>query len=483
MTKTNDGLRVKTYTALIWSFVDKAGEQVTRFVFSIVLARLLLPKDYGVIGMAFVVIELARMLVQGGFGYALINKSDATKVDECSVFYFNIVVGALAVIALYFVAPLISSFYKVPVLVPVIRVLSLDIVFGSIGTIQTVLMTKAINFKAQTKVSFPSTIISGVTGIYFASIGYGVWALVIQALTRSFLYTVLIWSFHTWRPQLKISKDSLKYLFKFGSKLMLGNIATVVYNNIYTILIGKAFSTTQLGYFTRAQQTQQMPVGTLSFIIWRVAYPVFSAIKSENERFVAALSKASGSIAFLVFPSLIVCSVIAKNLFIILFGERWLPSVEMFQILCVASIFAPLVQIRNNAITSKGKPGTQLVLQIVTYSSTLLSILITFRYGINYLLYGFGIVSYGNFLLNSIVVERVTGYSLKKQFLDLFPVLAISILAGIAAYAVGYSSISNRYVLVALQVMAAAGTYFGVSYLCKSSVLDELFKMVRKNRK
>ncbi len=432
----NNDLKKKTYGALFWSFIDRAGEQIIRFVFSIVLARLLLPEHFGLVGMAYVVIEIARIFIQGGFGYALINKANATKTDECSVFYFNLALGIIMVVTIFFFSPVISDFFHAPALTPIIRMLSLDLLIGSLSMIQTVLMTKDINFKAQTKVSLPSTIISGTVGICLAFYHFEVWALVYQSLLRTTLYTILMWFTHKWRPEIRFSLFSLKSLFGFGSKLLLGNVAQVVFNNIYTILIGRIFTPVKLGYFSRAQQTQAVPIDTLSFIIWRVAFPVFSSIKNDGTRMQKALSKASMTIGFFVFPSLMVAAAAAPNLFVVLFGERWIPSIPMFQILCIGSIFAPLEQIRNNAIISKGRPGIQLFLQIVKYASILVSMVILHKYGITALLIGFGIVSYINFIINSFFVKKIIGYDVLQQFKDLFPSLFCALIAGLAAYSI-----------------------------------------------
>ncbi|NLE05974.1 MAG: lipopolysaccharide biosynthesis protein [Crenarchaeota archaeon] len=480
-------LAKSTYTALLWSFIDRAGEQVLRFVFSIVLARLLLPADFGLLGMAYVVTEIARIIVQGGLGLGLINKKNTSIIDESSVFYVNLVLGFLGTVIVYSLAPVICSFYKNSAIIPIVRILSLNIVLGATGTIQTVLMTKKINFKTQTKVSISATSISGAIGIIMAFKNFGIWALVYQNLIRTAIYSLLMWFTYKWRPKIVFSLKSIIELFNFGYKILLGNLAQVIFNNIYVILIGRLFSPVQLGYFTRAQQTQQIPIDTMSTIIWRVTFPVMSTIKDDEVRFKSALRKAIKNLAFIVFPSMVICTIAAPTLFYILFGERWAPSVPMFQLLCIATIFLPIEQILQNSIMAKGKSGLLLGLQIEKYVTTIVSIIMTFKFGILGMLIGFGIISYANIMLNIYFVKREIGYNFQNLIADLFPSAVCTTASGLLAYALGATLPLNSILSLCIQIIAAAGTYIGLCYIIKLDVffdnLSLVWTLVNKYRK
>lgn len=464
-------LRKKTYNALLWSFIDRGGEQFIRFIFSIILARLLLPEHFGLIGIAYLVTEIARVFVQSGFGLALINKSDATKIDECSVFYFNIIIGIFATLVIFFVSPLIGNFYKSPSLIPILKVLSLNVIIGSFGAIQTVLMTKRIDFKAQTKVSLPATVFSGLIGILFAYHNFGVWALVIQTLSRTILNTIFLWFVHSWRPSFLFSIASLKSMFNFGSRILLNSVVGMIFGNIHTILIGKIYSTTQLGYYTRASQTQKLPLDTIWAIIGRVSFPIFSSIKNDNSKVKRIFSEATANISFFVFPSLVIGSIVSEPLFRILFGEKWIPSVPIFQILCFSNILYPLEQLRNNVILAKGKASLNLKLQFIKNISILLSIVATSHLGLNAMLISFGIVSFLYFIVVSFFIKREIDYKISSQFLDLFPYGFFSLIAGLAVFFVSKTSLNNEIVFLMIQISTGLSVYLAISFLFKLEAL------------
>ncbi|NLW32483.1 MAG: lipopolysaccharide biosynthesis protein [Fibrobacter sp.] len=466
-------LRKKTYSALFWSLCDRGGEQVIRFVLSIVLARLLLPEHFGLIGMAYVVIELARVFVLSGFGLALINNQEATITDECSVFYFNIIIGFIGTALIFASSPFIGYFYKSPELIPILKVLSFNVVLGSFGTIQNVMMTKRIDFKAQTLVSLPATMLSGGVGIAMAYAGYGVWALVVQTFFRTALQTILLWFVHSWRPRLLFSLTSLKKMFGFGSKMLLVSLVQMIFGNIYTIFIGKVFSPSQLGFYTRANQTQQLPLDTIWTIVGRVAFPVFSSIKNDSDKMRRALEKASGNLSFLVFPSLIISAVAAPVLFKLFFGERWLPSVPMFQILCISNLFYPLENLLNNAILSKGNTSLNFKLQIFKYATILCSIIFSIPFGINGMLIAYGALSYLTFLLSAFFTEREIGYKMSSQITDLLPYLICSCFAGTAMFLVSLINIENDILLMLCQISTGTVIYAGLSFFMKLKALQD----------
>ena len=274
----SSSLKSKTAYALFWSFFERIGQQGIQFIIAIILARLLLPEQFGLIAMLTIFMAVAQSFIDSGFGSALIQKKDANHLDECSIFYFNILVGFMAAGLLCLIAPEIAIFYKTPSLVPLTRVLSLNLIINAFGVIQTALLTKRIDFKIQMKVSCVASIISGSIGILMAYQGYGVWSLVAQSIGSNLLRTALLWFFLPWRPAWIFSLVSLRALFSFGSKLLFSSLLDTFYNNLYLIVIGKLFSAADLGFYTRAQSTQQLPVSSLSLIIGRVTFSVFSAV-------------------------------------------------------------------------------------------------------------------------------------------------------------------------------------------------------------
>lgn len=472
-------LRKKTYHAMFWSLIDRGGEQALRFILGIILARLLLPEHFGLIGMAFVVTELARVFVQAGFGLALINNREATKTDECSVFYFNVIIGALATLLIFLLAPAIGTFYKSPPLVPILRILSISVFIGAFGSIQSVLLTKEIEFKAQTIVGLPSTFISGVVGIALAYKGYGVWALVVQSIIRTTLSTVLIWYAHSWRPCLQFSLSSLKKLFGFGSKLLLGSIVQMLFDNTYVILIGRLFPPAQLGFYTRAKQTQQVPIDSIWAIIDRVSYPVLSTLKNDTLKMRSALKKGSDCIALIVFPSLAIAALVAPKLFLVLFGERWAPSVPMFQILCLSSMFLPLEHIRYSTILAQGNSGLHFLLQLAKNSLIVLSAILSYSYGINAMLICYGIISYLSFCLAAYFVGRRIGYPLIEQCIDLLPCTLCTFLSWLSAYLILQLHIKGAFYSLLAPMVTGVLIFILAGRIIRLNALMEIITYLR----
>jgi O-antigen/teichoic acid export membrane protein len=275
-------IKTRSTNAAIWSAIDKFGQQGIQFITGLIVARLLFPSDYGLIGMLAVFLAIPAVFVNSGFGSALIQKKTANATDYSTVFYFNIVVGLLLYFVLYLSAPLIADFYEEPQLVLLTRVLGLTFVFSSFAIIQSTILTKKLDFKTQTKISISSLIPSGIIGILFAYYGYGVWAIVFQSLSRQFLMALFFWLYNSWRPKLEFSIQSLKSLFAFGSNLLLSGLLTTFFTKIQFIVIGKVFNAELLGYYTRAKQFNELPSVTLNSIIGRISFPIFSTLQNDN---------------------------------------------------------------------------------------------------------------------------------------------------------------------------------------------------------
>ena len=318
-----DSLKYKTIRALTWSFLEVIGRQGVQFVIGIVLARLLFPEQYGLIGMLTIFMAVARSLLDSGFGAALIQKSEPTLIDTCSIFYFNIVVGLAAAGLLCLIAPWIASFYNQPILVPLTRAMSLIIVVNSFGLIQRAILSKQINFKAQTKVSLISGSLSGIVGVVFATAGFGVWSLVVQQVSSSLFSTVCLWLVSPWRPRLIFSFNALKDMFGFGSRLLVSGVLNHIFDNIYLLVIGKLFSAADLGIFTRAQNLQELPSQTLSGMVGRVTFPVFSSIQDDPIRLKRGLKKALTLLVLVNFPMMIGMVVIARPLVVLLLTQKF----------------------------------------------------------------------------------------------------------------------------------------------------------------
>jgi len=349
------GLKQKTAAGLKWSAFERFSSQGISFVISIIIARILSPSDYGIIGMISIFMGISGVFIGAGFGAALIRKQNRTDIDFSTVFYYNIVVSLFFYLVLFLCAPLIARFYDTPILTSITRVVSLNIVIGAFGAIQSTKLNIAIDFKTQTKISLISLLITGSIGITLAYTGFGVWALVFQQLAATFISTVLLWFFIGWKPLWVFSMASFKDLFGFGSKLMLSELLDTVYKNIYQVVIGKKFSSADLGFFTRAKGLVQLPSSNITRIIQRVTFPVLSEIQNDTARLGKNYRKLLKMSAFVIFPLMMFLVALGESLIKILLTDKWLPAVPLMQVLCFSSMFYPIHAINLNLLQVKGR--------------------------------------------------------------------------------------------------------------------------------
>jgi teichuronic acid exporter len=467
-------LKRTTAHGLFWSFFERIGQQGIQFLIAVILARLLLPEQFGLIAMLTIFMAVAQSFVESGFGSALIQKQDATHLDECSVFYFNILVGFLVAGALFFSAPWIAAFYQIPLLTPLARVLSLNLIINAFGVVQTTLLTKRIDFKAQMKVSVIAAVLSGSIGISMAFRGYGVWSLVAQSIAGNLFRTSLLWVFLPWRPSRIFSWTSLRSMFSFGSKLLFSGLLDTIYNNLYLVVIGKMFSPMELGYYTRAEQTQRFPVANLSSTVGRVTFPVFSSMQDDNARLKRATRKALSNLAMINFPLMIGLAVVAKPLVLVLLTDKWLPSVPYFQLLCVVGMLYPLHVINLNVLMAQGRSDLFFRLEIYKKATITAAIFLTARWGIIAMIYGQIATSVIAYYMNSYYTGRLISYPASEQIKDTFPILSLSLLMGFGVFMAGYIPLQNNLVMLLSQVSIGVILYISLCSFAKISSFVEI---------
>jgi O-antigen/teichoic acid export membrane protein len=454
-----DNLKNKTISALSWSFLETVAARSVQFIVGIILARLLFPEQFGLIGMLTIFFAVAQSFLDSGFGAALIQKREATQADICSIFYFNIVVGVAAAGLLCLVAPWIAAFYNQPVLTPLTRALSLIIVINSFGLIQNTLLIKQINFKTQTKVSLIAGALSGVIGISLAATGSGVWSLVVQQISGTLFRTVCLWYYSSWRPALIFSFNALRDMFGFGSRMLFSGLLNRIFDNIYLLVIGKLFSATDLGFFTRAKSLQALPSETLSGMVGRVTFPVFSSIQNDPARMKRGLKKALTVLVLVNFPMMIGLAVIARPLVLVMLTEKWAPSIPYVQLLCVAGLLFPLHVMNLNVLQALGRSDLFLRLEIIKKVLIAINIAVTWRWGISAMIYGMIVNSIIGFYLNSYYAGIMISYPIWEQLRDLFSYLIMAILMGIGVYAAGLLSFPNLWSMLLAQITVGIFIY------------------------
>ena len=463
-----ESLRSKTFHALAWSLAESVGVQGVRLVMGIVLARLLFPEEFGLIGMLTIFIAVAQSFLDSGFGAALIQKRNATQTDKCSIFYFNIVFGLITAGGLCLFAPWIAAFYKQPILTAVTRAMSVTLVVNSFSLIQSTILAKEIDFKTQTKASLIASVMSGILGITMAGRGFGVWSLVGQQMSSAICRTVLLWLWNSWRPALIFSFQSLREMFGFGSRLLASGILEQVFGNIYSLVIGKLFSAADLGYFTRAQTLGEVPSQTLSSMVGRVTFPVFAMIRDDTSRLKNGMKKAITTLVFINFPMMIGMAVVARPLVLVILSEKWAESIPYLQLLCMVGLLYPLHLINLNVLQALGRSDYFLRLEVIKKILIVINIVVTWQFGISAMICGMIAFSAIAYYLNSYYTGILVGYSAGEQLRDWSGYLMIAALMGGAVYLVGWLPFRRLWSMLLVQVC------FGVIFY---GSLCRLFRM------
>lgn len=457
-------LREQTKKGLIWSAIQRFSTQGAQFLFTIIIARQLSPDDYGIIGMLGVFLAIATVFVDGGFTSALIRKQDRTQADLSTVFYFNIFIGLLAYLVIYFIAPLVARFYDMLILTDVLRVLGLTIIINSFCAIQATLYNIIIDFKTQTTISLISIVISGFTALCCAYAGLTYWALVIQSLTSAFISTVFYWIKSEWRPIWIFSRQSFHEMFSFGSKLLVQGLINNIYNNIYPIIIGKMFSASILGHYSRAQSFANFPSASLTGIMQRVTYPVLCKMQDNEEELARAYRKFLRLAAYIIFPLMTGLASLATPFVTITIGEQWGFCAFLLQIICFSAMWYPIHAINLNLLQVKGRSDLSLRLEIIKKIVGIAILCISAPFGIVVMCY-FGIVSCVFYLfINTYYTGKLIGLNFFKQMHDLTPTLIISV-AMFGLILLTNSIITCHYLQIAVGVFVGGTFYAIMSYI------------------
>jgi O-antigen/teichoic acid export membrane protein len=445
-------LKQKTITGLFWSFTDSFANQGVQFIIGIILARILSPREFGLIGMLTVVIAISQAFIESGFSQALIQKKKCTEADYSTVFYFNLFVSIIFFLILFFSAQAIGIFFNEPQLENLLKVLGLGLILNSFTIIQRTILTKKINFKLQTRVSVVASFGSGIVAIVMALLDYGVWSLVALTLTRFGLTSLFLWLWAKWKPLWIFSRKSFKELFSFGSKLLLSGLLDTIYRNIYYLIIGKYFSAVELGYYTRADQFKSITSQNLQGIISRVSFPVLASIQDDKELLKIAYQKLIKSTMLITFVLMLGMVAISESMILTLVGDKWLPSVVYLQLLCFVGMLYPLHALNLNMLKVQGRSDLFLRLEIIKKVLAVPTIIIGIVYGIKMMIVFMIIESIIAYFLNSFWSGKYLKYSSFNQLVDIFPAFIIAIIVNIIVYSLSFFNIGHITLLI-LQIL------------------------------
>ena len=422
---------------MIWSALQRFGTMGISFVSNIVLARLLTPDDYGCIGMLAIFITVSNTFVDGGFGAALIQKKEPTQKDYSTIFWLNLFISVVIYGILYISAPAVSRFYDIPLLSSVLRVQGIVLIINALNIVQSNQLRKSINFKHLAVIYIASQIVGAVCAIVLAYMGWGVWALVAQQIIASSITSVMLWVMNRWLPQLCFSFDSFKQLFSFGGFILASNLINTFCNNVQGLLLGKFFNPAILGYYTQARKLEEIASQSFSSVVDQVSYPVLSKLQSDNVLMRNVLQKLTSSLAYITFPLMLILILITEPLIMLLYGEKWLPCVPYFQILCIAGIAICLQGISYNAVASKGASKDLFIWTIVKRSVALVILIVCMYFGgMIGLMWGCSIGSWVILLSNLYLVRKYIRYGFLQQIKDLLPIIALSLLTFVVVYSI-----------------------------------------------
>lgn len=455
---------------IIWSAVERFSVQGTQFILSLIIARLVTPSDFGLIAMLSIFMAIAQVFTDSGFGSALIQKKDRNDVDYSTVFYFNLGIAICLYLVLYLSAPLISSFYKEPRLIDVTRCIGLNLIFLALCLIQRTILRIHLNFKKIATISLISMLLSGTVGVYLAYIGYGVWALVLQTLINNFLLALLFWLTTYWKPLLVFSVSSFKRLFSFGSKLLVSHLLHTVYLNLYSLVIGRFYNASDVGYYNRAYTIAQYPPVNLVMIITNVMYPIQCEHQNDKKWMIETFPEFIRMTCFVVFPVMVLLAIVAKPFVLIVLSEKWIQAAPLISILAIAYMWIAIGTLNNNIINASGRSDLYLKAEVIKKVIAIVILIATIPFGILWLCIGLLIYN----LIYLVIIIHYTkkifplGYIL--QLRACLPILTLSIISGLISCVVNVISGNNWIILMGNIIIFSICYIIGGRYICPKEI-------------
>ena len=474
MSSGNRGLN-----GVFWSFVERFSAKAVQFIIGILIARMLDPKDYGLLGMILIFVSLPQVFVDGGFSKALIQKSNRDEKDFTTVFYFNFLISSIFYVIVFCLAPLASIFYDEPTLTELVRIIGLNIPLNALVIVQQTRYTIQINFKAQSVISLVSSIVGGIGGIYWAYNGYGVFALVYQILLRSSISALLYWRHPYVMPFKNFSMFRLKELFGFGSKLLLARLINTVYNNIYLLLIGKYFSAVSLGYFTRAKQFVDLPSVTLMSVVQKVSFPLFCEVSRDVEKLKLKFRGIIRLTALVSFPLMIGLAILAKPIVLIMLTEKWLEAVWFLQVLCVSGALLPIHSLNLSVLNAMGRSDLFLKIEVAKKVIITLVIFCSIPFGIEAFIVGIVLNSFIFLGINGYYSRKLLDYSIINQLGDIKYSIFIAVLMGVIIHPI-ISAFSNSIMQLILGLSTGSLFYIYVTYRVEQTGMQNLISLMQK---
>ena len=473
----SQSVRSQLLHGVAWNFVEKVLMRGASFVIGIILARLLSPSDFGLIGMLAIFVAISNVFIEGGLAKALIQRKNCQDIDFSTAFVSNVGMSLIIYAVLFLSAPMIADFYNEPILIDLTRILSLNFILGSFNIVQRAKLMANVDFKSLAQINVISTIVSGAVGISMAYYGCGVWSLVGQTLCATIVLLILFPFYSKWRPSIKFSKDSFRQLFGFGSKLMATGAYSVILNNISTICIGRYYKSSQLGFYTRASQFSEIISSTLFDVLGNVTFPVLSHLQDDHEKMLLVYRKSLFLMAMIIFPMMILCALLSRPMVVILLTDKWLPCVVMMQWLFLARMFTPLSAINMNILNAVGRSDLYMKLDFSKAPLILIVLAITIPISVEAITIGSFCISFICFFINAYLPGKLFGYGAWEQIKD-WRYILLSLVIMTATVQLFMYLVSNIWIQMIVGGFIGCCVYIACCFMFKV-IDDEMLRMMK----
>ena len=475
----NTSKKENIITNFIWRFAERCGAQIVSFLVSILLARLLLPEDYGTIALVSVFINILQVFVDSGLSTALIQKQDADEIDFSSVFYFNVLVCLVLYVIVWISSPFIAEFYKDISLIPVIRVIGITLLISGIKGIQQTYVAKNMMFKKFFFSTLIGTVISAILGVGLAIIGMGIWALVWQQISNMVIDTIVLWIIVPWRPRNRFSLKRLKKLLSFGWKLLISALLDVGYNNLRSLIIGKKYSSTDLAYYNQANKFPELVVTNVNTSIDSVLLPTMSNVQNDLENVKNITRKSIRMSIYIMSPLMLGLAFCADSLIKLLLSDKWLPCVLYLRIFCITYMFWPIHTSNLNAIKAMGRSDLFLRMEVIKKGIGCILLIVTMQISVLAMAYSLLLNTFIGMAINSWPNKKLLGYSFREQMKDIIPIVSISIFMGIIISFIprfGWGIVATLIVQIAI----GATIYLGISKFMQIEEYIYIISLLKK---
>lgn len=474
-------LKEKVAGGVAWSIAEKVGSMLLQMVVSIVVARLLLPEDFGVMAILTFFTALALVMVDSGFSQTLIRKDSPSREDYQSVFAFNIGVSVVLYVALVALAPVVARYYELPVIAKIAPVLFLLLPINALCVIQNTIFTREFRFQLLSKANFAASLVAGAVAIAMALAGCGVWSLVGQRVATLAVKTLILWVRSDWRPSLGLSMRPVREMAPFSFRLLTTDLISSVYNNISQMFIGKIYSADTLGFFNQAQKFKDLPLTSAMQSVQSVTYPALSKIGDQREKFAESYRQVLMVVAFMLFPAMIGIAVVAEDLFALLLGEKWMPTVPYLQILCLTGLFQPLAIIAYNILKVKSDGAIILRLEIAKKALMTLLLALTIPHSVKAVAWGLVVMSFCEFAINFIASMRYTSLTLWRAIRTLLPTVIVTAVMATAVIFAGRAMCECGVALrLVVEIVVGVVVYLLASVACRLETFSEIRTLLRK---